>query len=580
MQPVISLDSLQQAPFEIRTRSGSIESLVLIRKWDGPICRSTLTNTGDSAVRVLEIVLFSGALPDEEIPFYGEGFQQNGQRGGTLRNPEDIGFVPDRLDYNLPQTPDRLTVYSLVSLQPVGRPITLMSFTTCHRFSAEFRFAEGLFEVIMDTEGLSIAPGETWTLEEFMLVNGNSKADMFEAVAIQMECNHPRLPFPETPTGWCSWYHYGPDITEEAVIQNLDVIARETPGLKYIQIDDGYQPFMGDWLAPGDKFPHGIRWLCDEIRARGFEPAIWVAPFIAETDSAIFREHPEWFVTGDDGKPISSDKVSYEGWRCVPWYVLDTTQKEVQDHFTHLFRIMREEWGCTYFKLDANFWGAMHGCHRADPNATRIEAYRRGMEAILRGSGDGFILGCNAPVWGSLGLIHGNRVTNDIMRYWDKFKMVARELFNRNWQNNRLWINDPDCFIMNNIQGSTLTPDEFGFHRAMIQASGGMILTGDDMTALNAAQLESVRKLLPAVTQAACFLKDDFSVGIQEFTDHQVLFFFNWGEQAVQFEYSLPATANVTDFWSGEVYGLFTGLFSKTLAPHSAGVFTISIQPN
>ena len=22
---------------------------------------------------------------------------------------------------------------------------------------------------------------------------------------------------------------------------------------------------------------------------------------------------------------------------------------------------VRREWGCTYFKLDANFWGAMHG---------------------------------------------------------------------------------------------------------------------------------------------------------------------------------------------------------------------------
>ena len=26
-----------------------------------------------------------------------------------------------------------------------------------------------------------------------------------------------------------------------------------------------------------------------------------------------------------------------------------------------VFKTMREEWGCTYFKLDANFWGAMHG---------------------------------------------------------------------------------------------------------------------------------------------------------------------------------------------------------------------------
>ena len=46
---------------------------------------------------------------------------------------------------------------------------------------------------------------------------------------------------------------------------------------------------------------------------------------------------------------------------------------------------MRQEWGCTYFKLDANFWGAMHGGRFHDPKATRVEAYRRGMQAVLRG---------------------------------------------------------------------------------------------------------------------------------------------------------------------------------------------------
>ena len=35
---------------------------------------------------------------------------------------------------------------------------------------------------------------------------------------------------------------------------NLDFIARSAPGLKYIQVDDGYQPAMGDWLETGAAF--------------------------------------------------------------------------------------------------------------------------------------------------------------------------------------------------------------------------------------------------------------------------------------------------------------------------------------
>ena len=69
----------------------------------------------------------------------------------------------------------------------------------------------------------------------------------------------------------------------------------------------------------------------------------------------------------------------------------------------------------------------MHGGRFHDPTATRIEAYRRGMQAILRGAGDSFILGCNHPIWPSLGLIHGSRSSNDIKRTWDRIETTARQ---------------------------------------------------------------------------------------------------------------------------------------------------------
>ena len=143
-----------------------------------------------------------------------------------------------------------------------------------------------------------------------------------------------------------------------------------------------------------------------------------------------------------------------------------------------LFRTMRQEWGVTYFKLDANFWGMMHGGRLHDPKATRVEAYRRGMEAIRRGAGDGFILGCNHPIWASFGLIHGSRSSNDIKRSWDRVASIARQNLSRNWQNGRLWWNDPDAVV---LTGGDLTLDEFLFHAASIYACGGMVLSGDDL---------------------------------------------------------------------------------------------------
>jgi alpha-galactosidase len=153
----------------------------------------------------------------------------------------------------------------------------------------------------------------------------------------------------------------------------------------------------------------------------------------------VFRQHPDWFVKDDQGRPLPSDRVTFGGWRRGPWYVLDGTHAEVQKHLESLFRTMRNDWHCTYFKLDANFWGAIHGGRFHDPDATRVQAYRRGMEAIRRGAGDAFLLGCNHPMWPSLGLIDGSRSSGDIKRTWPTFARTARENLSRNWQNGTLW---------------------------------------------------------------------------------------------------------------------------------------------
>lgn len=54
--------------------------------------------------------------------------------------------------------------------------------------------------------------------------------------------------------GWSSWATFGPEVTAKNVADNADWIVKNAPQLKYIQIDDGYQPWMGDWLDVGKSF--------------------------------------------------------------------------------------------------------------------------------------------------------------------------------------------------------------------------------------------------------------------------------------------------------------------------------------
>lgn len=551
--------------------SANVDKVSVTRDWKGALCTSRVTNTGRDLVSIQEIVLFDVplALP-QATELYGEGFQMLSQTGGTLGAPADFASYTDAKHYRMPIPAGARAFYGTMALAPPGEHSTVLAFTSCRRFSGQFRVREGSLQVLVDTEGMQLGPGESWELEEFTVRSGERRELLMAEVAARLSELHPPLRTAAPPTGWCSWYCFGPKVTAKQVLDNLDVISKEIPGLKYIQIDDGYQPAMGDWLETGAAFGGDVQTVLKRIRDRGFEPAIWVAPFIAEEQSHVFQQHRDWFVRDSEGAPLRADRVTFGGWRRAPWYALDGTHPEVQRHFTSLFRTMRREWGCTYFKLDANFWGAIHGGRFHDRRATRIEAYRRGMQAIIEGAGDGFILGCNHPIWPSLGLLHGSRSSNDIKRTWERVASTARQNLSRNWQNGTLWWNDPDAVVLD----GPLTDDEFQFHATVIYASGGMVLSGDDLTAMPPQRLAMLRKLLPPSGVAAAFEDSTLRVGVTVLREARVVSVFNWGDEVRSASFRLPRAARVRDFWTSEDLGRHEGDFAvKSMPPHSARLF-------
>lgn len=209
----------------------------------------------------------------------------------------------------------------------------------------------------------------------------------------------------------------------------------------------------------------------------------------------------------------------------------------------------------------------MHVGRFSDPRATRIEAYRRGMQAVLRGAGDSFVRGCNHPIWPSLGLIHGSRSSNDIKRTWDRVETTARQNLSRNWQNGRLWWNDSDAVVLT----GPLSDDEFHFHATAIYASGGMILSGDDLTGISAERLAMLKKLLPPTGVAATFEDDSMRIGEIKLANARVISLFNWEDAPQTTSFRLRGTNHITDYWTGESLGRHTGFLTiKDMPPRSA----------
>ena len=417
----------------------------------------------------------------------------------------------------------------------------------------------------IDCEGLVIPAKSTWNLESLVVREGASRAGLLDNLATRIARVHPRSAYPAPPAGWCSWYCFGPKVTAKNVLDNLGAMERDYPNLKFVQIDDGYQPTMGDWLDTGPGFGgKPVQDILREIKSRGREPAIWVAPFVASPDSKILREHPDWFVKGEDGKPMPSDRVMFGGWRLGPWYVLDGTHPEVQAHFEKLFRTMKDDWKVEYFKLDAIFWGMMHGGRFHDPKATRVEAYRLGMQAIRRGAGDkSYILGCNHPIWPSLGLIDGSRSSLDIERKWQSVSRTGRENLLRGWQNGALWWNDPDTLVQ-----TGLPENESRFHATLVYATGGAMLAGDDLATLPADRVPIVRMLSKPSGVVAAFADTSLSVGTIPLPDGVTRYaLLNWADMPVTRTIHLASRSRLRDVWTGADLGVHEGTFVGPALP-------------
>jgi alpha-galactosidase len=310
--------------------------------------------------------------------------------------------------------------------------------------------------------------------------------------------------------GWCSWYHFFHDVCEADVLRNLEALAaaRDELPVEVVQIDDGYQRAVGDWLHTNRKFPRGLAPLAREIRAAGFTPGLWTAPFCAVGESAVAREHREWLLR--DGDSLQLGLLHPQWAEDARVYTLDTSRAEVLRHLEDLFRSL-VELGFDYLKLDFLYTAAA-GCDADDPGVSRAARLRRGLEAIRRGAGEeAFLLGCGCPLGAAVGVVDGMRIGPDVAPAWrtppgfripgveetqPATRSALRSILARAWMHRRLWQNDPDCLMAR--ADSQLTESEARTLASAIAVTGGMLVFSDDVPALSGERRALVRETLAA----------------------------------------------------------------------------------
>lgn len=254
---------------------------------------------------------------------------------------------------------------------------------------------------------------------------------------------------------------------------------------RLFQIDDGYCK-VGDWLEYDvEKFPQGLEPLARRVRDAGFEPGLWIAPFVCERSSRVFREHDEWLLRDASGNLVPT------GSHWSGAFALDTRNIDVRSYILNVLRTMTRTWGFTLLKMDFLY----AACMLPHDGLNRGELMSDAMRLLRKGVGDDtLILGCGVPLASAFGIVDYCRIGCDVGLDWDDkpfMRALHRERVStknslgntrsRSPLDGRAFGNDPDVFFLRDDAKLTRRQrDELLFADARF---GSALLTSDDMGA-------------------------------------------------------------------------------------------------
>jgi len=403
----------------------------------------------------------------------------------------------------------------------------------------------------------------------------------------------------KSPVGWCSWYHYFTNVTENDLRENLAQVAnrKNEIDIDIVQLDDGYC-IPGDWLDINRKFPSGLESIASSISGEGFTPGLWVAPFICTRGSKTYKERSDLLLKNDRLKPVLAGLNPV--WSGVAYYALDLTKPDTVEWVEEVMTNAREK-GFGFVKIDFVYAALLRGV-RHDPTATGVEAYLAGLEAIRRGLGDDVILlGCGAPMLPSVGYVDAMRISADVAPKWRDaaLNVITRAPVGPACENavhgtvcraamhRKLWVNDPDCLMVRKKKNK-LSLDEVRTLATVIFLSGGMTLISDNMSLLDEDRWDILRSAMPLMGTEArpVDLFDELNPCVFHLdvpgSDRRLVALINWSDKPAQMNLKLDqigidAPHHVFEYWTRRYMGVSeNNVGPVSLPPHGCAFFTLA----
>jgi len=407
---------------------------------------------------------------------------------------------------------------------------------------------------------------------------------------------------PSPPTGWMSWNIYFDKATAE------DNLAEARIGQKHLQPFGMEFWHIESWQDNSDslpvsnfdnlslkpnqhQFPLGMKRLADDIRALGFRPGLWTAPF-GTGSTNFYLAHKEWFLHGSDGKPLST-------WNGK--FTIDPSHPEVINHLREIHRIASREWGYEYFKIDGmSGRGPGYCAHFFERPEIRArfkdpacpDPFERCVRAFREGIGeDRVFLACQGHFTGpEAAYADASRTGADIVHpnqpaKWPNLLNQARCTLNQIFVNNIVFFTDPDTLMI----GDYLGIEQARLATTVVALPGQMMFSGDKLAELKPERMRLLQQALPVCDVRPMDLFPVFDMlpvwalhVRRPFAEWQVVALFNWDEKEAELGFTfddlgLDAAADyaIYEFWTGTYQGVRKARFDMPVPGHGVRLLAV-----
>jgi alpha-galactosidase len=311
--------------------------------------------------------------------------------------------------------------------------------------------------------------------------------------------------------------------------------------------------------------------VADGIKAAGMTPGIWIDGFRANSDSEVYRQHPEYFLHDQDGNLIIEVRRK-EGTDRDRIY-FDYSHPGARAHIAQRIRTIVEDWGFPYIKIDFMRFGLNREIMRNKPTVTRVMAHdpaitdvermRLGLQAMRDAVGPNrYLLGCSAVFGPCIGYVDGMRTGGDVSPRYAAFPERSLANLGHFYLSGKVFNADVDYLVFREAadedekvakedvkHGGSLTMNEAQMWADFNKLFGTCRLSSDNLVTLRPERQALVKEVFqyPAMDETvpldiwrhAASKGDGFELVLARKGKAIYLGVFNWSDTAK--EYTLAA---------------------------------------